>query len=159
MAWVALSTTDIKNSLTAQEQSGMSPADFEADLTTIVQSVTALVRGKVNAFQANRGHLGPPGTIPDELYAAAIAISRFKYLTHLPGTQLITVDRRTENEEGIAQLDNAADGKLYVIRGDDMNEQSPMVNADSGGSGSDLRYGPNPFVYPYALSPDSDPYW
>lgn len=155
MAWVALSVTDILNSLTEQEQSGMSPPAAQSDLTVIVQSVTGLVRGKVNSNKRNQGHLGPPGTIPDELYAAAISIARFKWLTHLPGTQLITVDRRADKDEALQLLADAASGALVVIRGDDVNEESPLVDAASGSSGSDLR-GP---TWPFLIAPDSELYW
>jgi hypothetical protein len=132
MAWVALSVTDIQNSLTEQEQSGISTPAAEADLTTIVQSVTGLVRGKVNSDKRNQGHLGPSGTIPDELYAAAIAIARFKYLTHLPGTQLITPDRRQDKVDAEKLLDDAAEGKLVVVRGDDIGGQTPIMGAETG---------------------------
>ena len=70
MAWVPLEVTDILNSLTEQEQSGMSAQAAQSDLTVIVQSVIGLVRGKVNSNKRNQGHLGPEGTIPNELYAA-----------------------------------------------------------------------------------------
>ena len=73
MAWIELSTVDILNSLTEAEQSGISTPAANADLATIVQSVTGLVRGKVNSNKRNQGHLGPDGTIPEELYAAAIS--------------------------------------------------------------------------------------
>ena len=139
MAWIALSSTDISNSLTEDEQSGLSTPSAEADLTTIVQSVTGLVRVKVNANKRNQGHLGPPGTIPDELYAAAIAISRFKFLTHLPGTQLITQDRRADKDEALQQLSDAADGKLVIVRGDDLLGQTPLVGVEIGSTASDLR--------------------
>jgi hypothetical protein len=139
MAWVPLSTQDISNSLTEQEQDGLQTPSAQSDLTVIVQSVTGLVRGKVNANQRNQGHLGPPGTIPDELYAAAISISRFKLLTHLPGTQLITQDRRADKDEALVQLEDAAEGKLVVVRGDDVNGQTPVLGSDSGSTASNLQ--------------------
>jgi len=143
MAWIALSTVDIQNSLTEDEQSGISTPAANADLATIVQSVTGLVRGKVNSNKRNQGHLGPPGTIPDELYAAAISIARFKYLTHLPGTQLITQDRRDDKAEAYDQLEAVATGELVVVRGDDVEDQTPVAASASGSSGSNLQ-GPNP---------------
>jgi|SRR5215469_9316281 len=139
MAWIALSVSDIQNSLTSQEQSGMSPADFQSDLTVIVQSVTGLVRGKVNSNKRNQGHLGPPGTIPDELYAAAISIARFKFLTHLPGTQLITPERSADKDQAYQQLSDVASGALVIVRADDLNDQTPMMGVDSGSSGTNLQ--------------------
>jgi hypothetical protein len=157
MAWVALSVTDIQNSLTEAEQSGISSPAAEADLTVIVQSVTGLVRGKVNANKRNQGHLGPPGTIPDELYAAAISIARFKYLTHLPGTQLITVDRRADKDEALQQLADVASGDLVIVRGDDVSGQTPEVGVESGWSGTNLQ-GPYPWLYG-VMGTEPDWYW
>ena len=144
MAWIALSTNDILNSLTEAEQTQVAAAQSaESDLTVIVQSVTGLVRGKVNSAKRNQGHLGPSGTIPDELYAAAIAIARFKFLTHLPGTQLITDDRRSDKESGYGQLNDVASEDLVIVRGDDVGGQSPIgVFAETGIST------PNPTLYP-----------
>lgn len=132
MAWVTLNATDVLNSLTEQEQTGISTPSAQSDLAVIVTSVTNLVRGKVNSAKRNQGHLGPVGTIPDELYAAAISISRFKYLTHLPGTQLITKWREQDNDEALAQLQDVADGKLVIVRGDDVNNQTPIVDGSYG---------------------------
>ena len=143
MAWIPLSTNDIQNSLTEDEQNGLGTASAQADLTTIVQSVTGLVRGKVNSNKRNQGHLGPPGTIPDELYAAAISIARFKYLTHLPGTQLITQDRRDDKNQAYEVLTDVATGDMVVVRGDDAGDQSPTTDGASDSSGSNLQ-GPNP---------------
>jgi len=157
MAWVALSTTDILNSLTEAEQSQVAAApSAESDLTTIVQSVTGLVRGKVNAAGRNQGHLGPPGTIPDELYAAAIAISRFKFLTHLPGTQLITQDRRADKDSAYQQLADVAAGDLVVIRGDEETQSDLGIFAETGVST------PNPNLWVSPLSnqvPWTGDYW
>jgi hypothetical protein len=150
MAWVALSVSDIQNSLTEEEQAGLQTGSAQADLTVIVQSVTGLVRGKVNSNKRNQGHLGPPGTIPDELYAAAIAIARFKFLTHLPGTQLITQDRRQENTDGHTELNDASTGALVVVRGDDVSGQTPVLGSASDTSLplGNLQGGP-----PYIMEP------
>lgn len=107
MAWIPLSVQDILNSLTEQEQAGTSSDSAQSDLTVIVSSVTGLIRGRIRASNLSQT-LGPEGTIPEELYAAAISIARFKYLTHLPGTQLITVDRRADKDEAYEQLEAVA---------------------------------------------------
>jgi len=143
VAWIELSTVDIVNSLTEAEQSGINSPAANADLTTIVQSVTGLVRGKVNSNKRNQGHLGSDGTIPDELYAAAISIARFKFLTHLPGTQLITPERSADKDAAYQQLADVASGALVVVRGDDASGQTPITASANGSSGSNLQ-GPNP---------------
>lgn len=145
MAWIALSADDIENSLTEAEQSGLASGSAEADLTTIVASVTGLVRGKVNSAKRNQGHLGPAGTIPDELWAAAISIARFKFLTHLPGTQLITKERAADKDEAYVQLEAVATGEMVIVRGDDVSGQSPNPQASSGSSSVNLQ-GPDPLI-------------
>lgn len=144
MSWIALSSDDIENSLTATEQSLMeTDSSTEADLTTIVASVTTLVRGKVNSYRPNQGRLGPAGTIPDELWAAAISIARYKFLSHLPQNQLMAPDRENDKVDAYAQLEAAATGDLVIIRGDEISGQSPVTLAEAGSSGSNLQ-GPNP---------------
>lgn len=137
MAWIPLSTGDILNSLTEQEQSGTNTDSQQSDLTVIVSSVTNLIRGKVNAPKRNQGHLGPEGTIPDELYAAAISIARFKYLTHLPGTQLITVDRRADKDEAYEQLEAVVKGELIIMRIDET--ESAILTGDADSPGPNLQ--------------------
>jgi hypothetical protein len=153
MSWVPLNSSDILNSLTEAEQSGTNSESSQADLTVIVQSVTNLVRGKVNAAKRNQGRLGPDGTIPEELYAAAISIARFKFLTHLPGTQLITKERAADKDEAYQQLKEVADGEFVVITADDIGEQTALVSADYGTIGPNLQ-GPT-----YPLAPHWDGYW
>jgi hypothetical protein len=145
MAWVILNSTDVLNSLTDAEQQQMAAASSAMiDLNNIVLHVTNLVRGKVNAAKRNQGHLGPVGTIPDELYAAAVAISRFKLLTHLPGTQLITPDRRQDKDEAFLQLHDVALGVLTIIKGDDVGYQSVLgIYGEVGNSTL------NPTLWPY----------
>lgn len=150
MAWIALSSDDIENSLTEAEQSGLDSGAANSDLSTIVASVTALVRGKVNAWRPNQGRLGPSGTIPDELWAAAISIGRFKLLTHLPGTQLITKERAADKDEAYVQLEAVAKGELVIVRGDDLSGQSPGVLAGAGSSGSNLQGPDNPDSVTYS---------
>lgn len=130
MAWISLTADDVLNSLTAAEQSQMTDPSSAADLATIVASVVNMIRGKVNSYQPNQGWAGPAGTIPDETYAAGIAICRFKFLTHLPGTQLITQDRRDDKNEAYAFLDLVAKGDMIVAA---PNGSFPQNEADTGG--------------------------
>ncbi len=111
------------------------------DLANIVQSVTALVRGKVFSWQPNQTIIPQvlPGTIPEELLAAAISIARFKFLTHLPGTQLITKERSADKDEAYAYLDDVVAGKMTVLGPDGVTV--PSNPADTGGE---------PYFKPYA---------
>jgi hypothetical protein len=151
MAWIPLSQDDIQNSLTQTEQNLMaSDPTTVADLAAIVSSVMGLVRGKVNAAKRNQGHLGPSGTIPDELYAASISIARYKFLSHLPQNQLMAADREQDKLDAYAQLDACAKGELVIARYDDPNGQSPEPGSDYGGE---------EFFEPYpACKPGGFPY-
>jgi hypothetical protein len=136
MAWITLTTDDILNSLTSQEQMLMNDPSSAVDLANIVSGVMALVRGKVISYQPNQTQTGPVGTIPEELHAAATAISRFKFLTHLPGTQLITKWREQENVTALAQLDAAAKGELLIegaVPPIDISGLTPQKQATTGG--------------------------
>jgi hypothetical protein len=149
MAWVALSADDVQNSLSATEQDVFNnDTAAEADLAVIVQSVTGLVRGKVNSATRNQGHLGPPGTIPDELYAAAISIARYKLITHFPDNQLMAPDRDQDRVDAYAQLDQVASGQLVVVRGDDPPVGTPTVDGEYGGE---------PFFEPYPTGQPNQP--
>ena len=138
MSWITLTTGDVLNSLSQQEQSSLTDSSCTADLATIITDVTALIRGKLVSYKPNQTMFGPFGTIPEELHAAAIAIGRFKFLTHLPGTQLITPWRQAENISALAQLDAAATGALLVQGADaalamDVSGSMPQKQAISGG--------------------------
>jgi hypothetical protein len=155
LAWLTLTTDQVINSLTTQEQSMMTDPASSVDLANIVQSVTALVRGKVFSWNPNQGLLPmvTPGTIPEELLAAAISIARFKFLTHLPGTQLITKERSADKDEAYAYLDDVAAGKMIILAPD--GATIPSNPADQGGEPFWLPY---PVYYP-SRPPWSDGYW
>jgi hypothetical protein len=102
------------------------------DLANIVQGVTALVRGKVFSWRPNQGLMPQvlPGTIPDELLGPAIAIARFKFLTHLPGTQLITKERSADKDEAYAYLDDVSSGKMIILGPDGTTVPSNPADTD-----------------------------
>ena len=148
MSWIALTVDDVENSLTSVEQGLMGDPSSAVDLNNIVVTVTNLVRGKVNSNRRNQGHMGPAGTIPDELQAAAVSIARFKFLTHLPGTQLITKERNADKDEAYEQLHQVATGELVIARWDDPPGGTPALGSDYGGE---------PFFEPYPTY-DNEPY-
>jgi hypothetical protein len=132
MAWIALTTDDILNSLTSQEQGLMNDPSSAVDLANIVSGVIALVRGKVFSWRPNQTMISQvtPSEIPDELFSAAISIARFKFLTHLPGTQLITKERSTDKDEAYAYLDDVASGKMIILGPDGMTVPSNLADTD-----------------------------
>lgn len=114
----------------------MGDPSAEADLATIVADVMSLVVGKVITYKPNQVAVGAAGTIPEELHAAAIAIARFKFLSHLPGAQVFTKWREEENVTALAQLDAAATGKMLVQGATppiDISGQMPQKQAMAGG--------------------------
>jgi len=108
----------------------MTDPSSASDMVTIIVNVTNLVRGKVNSYQPNQAYQGPAGTIPDELMAPAVAICRYKFLTHLPGTQLITKWREAENTEAYTLLADVASGKFVILAPDG---SVPQKKADTDG--------------------------
>jgi hypothetical protein len=155
MAWEAISQDAVVNSLTQQEQSQMTDPSSATDMANIIASVTSFVRGKVQSWRPNQSFVPyPAGMIPEELMSAAIAICRYKFLTHLPGTQLITKWREQENTNALALLDNVATGKMVIlspINPDGTGGTVPSNPADSGGE---------PYWPPYPCwQSQGSPYW
>jgi|SRR5215469_8818341 len=134
--WIALTSGDVLNSLSQQEQSSLTDSSCTSDLARIVVDVMAMVRGRVAAWQPNQTMFGPAGTIPEELHDAATMIGRFQFLTHLPGTQLITQWRQQEYQDAVAQLEAAATGALLIVGAVppiDITGQTPQKQAAVGG--------------------------
>jgi hypothetical protein len=160
MAWQTLTTDEILNSLTAQEQSLMTDPSSSVDLANIVANVTDLVIGKVQSWTANQTFLPyPAGMIPAECMAAAVAIARYKFLTHLPGTTLITKWREQENTNALALLNDVATGKLIILSPvlpDGTGGTVPSNPADSGG---EPYWPPYPCWPAYDRGPYSGGYW
>src|SRR5258707_4699681 len=93
----------------------MTDPSSASDMATIIYNVTNLVRGKVMGWQPNQAYMGPVGTIPDELMAPAVAICRYKFLTHLPGTQLITKWRQGEKTEFYSPFADVVHGDIGIL--------------------------------------------
>jgi hypothetical protein len=122
MSWNSLNADDMLSALTQPERdvfgtrnSGPGSGDR---LDAIVLWVVDQVRGKVAAFSENLGVMGAPGTIPPELYGAAIEIARWKLLTAFPqGRVFLDAARERSYTDALKQLDDAAEGKLIVEPG------------------------------------------
>lgn len=127
----------------------MTDSASASDVAAIIVHVTALIRGKVQSWRPNQGDLAlaPSGTIPEELMAPALAICRYKFLTHLPGTQLITKWREAENTEAYALLDQVATGVFVILASDNTVPSNP---ADTGGE---------PYWPPYPVYMPPQPPW
>jgi hypothetical protein len=144
MAWSTLSAADMLNALTAPERdlfgSGDSASTSPDRLTAIISWVVDQVRGKVAALPENRGVMGASGTLPPELYGAAIAIARYTLLTSFPAGRMFLDDARTRAyTDALKQLDDAAEGKLIVEPG---TTTTFTANASAFGSRDDYLSDP-----------------
>jgi hypothetical protein len=122
MAWNSLNADDLLSALTQPEKdlfgTGDSGPGSGDRLDAIVVWVVDQVRGKVAALPENRGAMGASGTLPPELYGAAIAIARYTLLTSFPAGRMFLDDARTRAyTDALKQLDDAAEGKLIVEPG------------------------------------------
>ena len=86
MAWITLSTEDIRSRLAAAELSALSSAalaEGQSDpLPEVITQVVDQIRGSIAGNQQNT--LGPSGTLPERLKSAALNIIRFELATRLP---------------------------------------------------------------------------
>lgn len=117
--WVQLDPDDLLNAITQPERDlfgqGSIGIDIPDRLEQIIEWVTSLVRGKVSSNVANVPVMGPLGTIPDELYLAAIDICRFQFLTAFPQGKLFLDEPRMRGyENALKLLDDAANGTINV---------------------------------------------
>jgi Protein of unknown function (DUF1320) len=153
--WITLTTDHIQNSLSKAECDTLTGSNSAASLQNVIQSVVSLVRGKIQSYQPNQGNLGPLGTIPEEALASAIAISRYKFLTTLPGTQLITKWREQENVDAYKLLDDISAGRLLIADKDGEFEQRQATVAPTAPPGS----GVGEIWFPPYINPQPDPSW
>lgn len=137
MSWIALTAAHIAESLAAAELQALRTLQLEAGQTEPVAEAIARttyeVRGYVAAHQGQQ--VGDPGTIPEELLSAAIAIARWRVIGRLPVKVFATDSRRKEYEDAIAQLRDVAAGKFAVsVPADPAPEQPRPAREAAWGS-------------------------
>jgi Protein of unknown function (DUF1320) len=142
--WSELNADDLLSALTQPERdlfgTGDSGPGSGDRLDAIVGWVVDQVRGKVAALPENRGVMGATGTLPPELYGAAIAIARYMLLTSFPAGRMFLDDARTRAyTDALKQLDDAAEGKLIVEPG---TTATFTANASAFGSRDDYLCDP-----------------
>jgi hypothetical protein len=156
--WTQLDPDDMLNELTQPERdlfgSGASATGMPDRLARILDVVVAQVRGKVAAYAENRVGMGPDDTIPEELYGAAIELSRHKLLNSFPGGKLFIDEGRLQAyKDALKQLDDVAKGFLFVELG-----STRQFAADQIGFGSrddylcDLRFPRNRNVIDFGFN-------
>ena len=117
MAWITLTTDDIRNRLAeceleAIEETGGGTGDR---LAGILDQVTSLVRAKVGA--CNRNELGAAGTIPAECLHSAATIARHNLRATLPttGSEDEGEMRRSEYQDAMNFLNDVAECKIGIV--------------------------------------------
>jgi hypothetical protein len=160
MAWLAISQDEVVNSLTQQEQSQMTDPSSATDMANIIANVTNLVIGKVQSWRPNQSFVPyPVGQIPGEMMAAAVAICRYKFLTHLPGTQLITKWREAENTDALALLDAVAKGEMVILSPVNPDGSGGTVPSNPADQGGEPYWPPYPTWIGYDRGPYAGGYW
>lgn len=120
MSWLVISPDDVVSRLTETERLQCDTADVSGTtvtmrLPTIITYATQYIRGKVAVFPNTRGNMGPAGTIPDELYLAALNLIRWELLNALPNIGRLEDDpRKGDYEQAIKDIEAAAKGDLVI---------------------------------------------
>ena len=129
MAWITLTEANLGERLAGAELAALQTAATGSAGNTVphvLESVVAEVRGRVAAYSRNK--LGPAGTIPEELKASALAITRWRILSRLPGMKSLQDEaRRAEYADALSLLSAVADGKFAILQ-----PETPLENADIG---------------------------
>jgi phage gp36-like protein len=140
VAWITPAPDDILGVLSAPERSAYQTAAAGTGqidrLASAMKRAIGLVRGRVGACERFRGYIGPLGTIPDELYSAFFAMTRFYLLDSLPVGGLITAQRQLDYEKAIEDLAAVARGEIEIAAGSDPSGQPPMTVGAYGGDKS-----------------------
>jgi hypothetical protein len=118
--WITLSSSDLKNKLSASEYTSVTTAQVQEGKTAeevVVEelgSTVAMVRGYVGAQQSNV--LGEGVTIPDELKDAALVVMRHKVFSRLPGLKRLLDEARVrEYEDAFTLFRDVAAGRFAVV--------------------------------------------
>ena len=120
MSWLVINPDDVVSRLTETERqqcdtSLVGGTSMTQRLPTIITYATQYIRGKIAVFPNTRNNMGPSGTIPDELYFAALNYIRWELLNALPNTGRFEDDpRRGDYEQAIKDFQSAADGELVI---------------------------------------------
>jgi hypothetical protein len=137
MAWITPVPDDILGLLSAPERTAYQSAAAQAGqidrLASAMKRAIGLVRGRVGACPRFRGYIGGAGTIPDEMYSAFFAMTRFYLLDSLPVGGLITAQRQLDYEKAMEDLAAVARGEIEIAMGNDPSGQPPQTIGAYGG--------------------------
>lgn len=132
MSWIPFTSEHIDESLAAAELSALRTLQLvPGQANPVDEAITRTtyeVRGYVAAYHGTA--VGQPGTIPEELLSAAIAIARWRIIGRLPVKTLASDNRRKEYEDAIAQLRDVATGKFAISVATEPAEEQPRPPAE-----------------------------
>ena len=123
--WIALTADHLLEALGAAELTALRTLQTVSGQKDPVPEVLVRTCGEVHGYIATRYPVGQPGTIPEELLSAAIAIGRWRLIGRLPVKILATDNRRQEYEDGIALLKDVAAGKFSLSPADNPSGEQP----------------------------------
>lgn len=121
MAWITPTLELCQTRISGPEWSSLHRAatqagqDGEAMAQTIIDNIVTRIRGRVAARPENQ--LGAPGTIPDELTTAFLALWVYDFITRLPGLKSLLDERRVEAwKNAESELRHVAEGKIKIVQ-------------------------------------------
>lgn len=146
MAWLSINPDDVKTRLSGPELEalqGTALADGQVDpLPDVISQVTDEIRGYIAAYRPNT--LGPLGTLPPQVRAAAITLIRWRLSGRLAIGQaaglLQSDSRRQEYEDATSFLRDVAAGKISVEAPEDTGPETMPQNEGRWGSDTKLDF-------------------
>jgi hypothetical protein len=147
MAWVTLTESDILRKVSSPELAALRTkvlADGQAD--PLAEEIAACVRQVRAKVKVRNVPASDESLIPDELLTAAADITTWRLIGRLPVKSLATDERKLAYTDGLAALDDAADGKMVITPPEEAS------GAETGGSGVDLAKSTATVAQPCNLS-------
>ena len=140
MAWIAITTDDIKTRLAGAEVAALQTAALASGQTNPLPGIVSQVVDEIRGYVAAGGFtLGSGETVPSKLLSATLAMVRFRIATRLPKFPF-DENRKLEYEDAIRLMGRVADGKFAV-------EEPTTADTETLGA-------PSPAVTPKTLSMD-----
>ncbi len=148
MAWVTITSDDVKTRLAGAELTALQTAAKSAGqadpLPEIVTATVDEARGYIASNQANT--LGAGETVPGKLVSCCLAIIRYRLATRLPVRGLLTPQREQEYKDAIRLLERVADGKFAIEEPETedtelLSGSSPSIEAPTRNFSSDNQDG------------------
>jgi phage gp36-like protein len=125
MPWITLTPDHLLEALGVAEIAALSSQQTASGQADPVPEILARTCAEVQGYVATRHPVGQPGTVPDQLLTAAIALARWRLLCRLPVKALATEGRRQEYLDAVRQLEAVAAGKFRLSVPEDPAEEQP----------------------------------